>query len=689
MASLPERIRTLLEGLTPEGWREARERLFEALVEEGLDHVGVEAVLREAARRVGATLEAMRRSWSDYLGPVPPEENAASKLIGLALEAGVGLWHTPQGEAWATIPRNGHREHHPVRGRAFRLWLAGLYYGKMGKPPYAQALQDALATLEAKALFEGPERRVFVRLGEYGGRLYLDLGREDWLVVEVGAEGWRLVDAADCPVAFHRPPHQRPLPLPEGPGDMEGFLSLFPLEGRERALVLGWLVGTLAPRGPYPVLLLTGPKGAGKTTLARMLKTLVDPSEGGMRLEPRGVEDLVLGARGGLVLGLDNLAGLPPWLSDALCVLSTGGALSKRQLYTDAEEVVLEVQRPVILTGIGLGSLRDDLADRTIRLELPRLPDGGREAEEALWEAFRRVHPRALAALLDAASLALRRKEEVRRRLQALPRMADWAIWAEAAAPALGLGEGEVLAAFLGVQAEMEADLLESDLVARAVLELTGSWAEGEARTYTVAELLQALEEAMGLKEARAKPQGWPRTPQALGRHLPRVQAALRGAGVVLEARRDSHLKRNFWVLRLLEKAGEETPQTPQTPQSASWTGKSPAGFAAGLSPQTPQTPHQTPQEKTPSGSQFAASAGFAGFIPPDFLKPKAAPLLEAHREAWGLVEELRRLNREMAEAWARRLNRTPLEDRPRQVQELRTSLAQLLAEKEAQPWPS
>ncbi|MDW8358847.1 hypothetical protein [Thermus sp.] len=60
-----------------------------------------------------------------------------------------------------------------------------------------------------------------------------------------------------------------------------------------------------------------------------------------------------------------------------------------------------------------------------------------------------------------------------------------------------------------------------------------------------------------------------------------------------------------------------------------------------------------------------------------------------AHREAWGLVEELRRLNREMAEAWARRLNRTPLEDRPRQVQELRTSLAQLLAEKEAQPWPS
>ncbi|MEN2981849.1 MAG: ATP-binding cassette domain-containing protein, partial [Thermus sp.] len=576
MPSLPERVRVLVEGLTPEGWGEAREALFGAMVEEGLDHVAVEAVLREAARKVGATLGAMRRAWGDYLGPVPPEaENAAARLVGLALEAGVGLWHTPQGEGWATLPRDGHREHHPIRGRPFRLWLAGLYYAKTGKPPYAQAIQDALATLEAKALFEGPERRVFVRLGEHGGRIYLDLGRPDWRVVEIGPEGWRVIEAGECPVAFHRPAHLRPLPLPEGPGDLEGFLSLLPLEGRERALVLGWLVGALNPRGPYPVLLLTGPKGAGKTTLARMLKALVDPSEGTVRLEPRNVEDLVLGARGGLVLALDNLSALPPWLSDALCILSTGGALTKRQLYTDAEEVVLEVQRPVILTGIGLGPLRDDLADRVARVELTRLADEGREGEEALWGALEVVHPRALAALLDATSLALRRKEEVRRRLQSLPRMADWTIWAEAAAPALGLGEGEVLEAFLGVQAELEADLLEADLVARAILHLVQDWPEGEARTYAVADLLQALEEAMGLKEARVKPQGWPRTPQALGRHLPRVQTALRGAGVVLEARRDSHLKRNLWVLRLLEKAGKETPQTPQTPQSASWTGKS------------------------------------------------------------------------------------------------------------------
>ncbi|MFN7112685.1 MAG: hypothetical protein ACK4M2_13765, partial [Brevundimonas sp.] len=278
-------------------------------------------------------------------------------------------------EGWASIWVDGHLEHHPLKAKAFRRWLSRRYWEKTGKTPYAQALQDALEVLEGEAIHAGEERQVCVRLGEWNGKIYLDLGRPDWRAVEVDATGWRVLEAHQLPpqIAFRRLPHQRPLPEPIRGGGIDALRGLVPLKGGDWPLVLGWLAGGLNPRGPFPILLLTGEKGAGKSTIAQMLKAILDPAEGALRTTPRHEEDLFVAARGNWVLAYDNLSGVPGWLSDRLCVLATGGALSKRQLYTDADEVVLEAKRPVILTGIGLSGLPDDLTDRLIRVELPRL----------------------------------------------------------------------------------------------------------------------------------------------------------------------------------------------------------------------------------------------------------------------------------------------------------------------------
>lgn len=624
---MSEAIRAIVDALTPENWGRVRKALFEALVEEGLDSVEVEAVLKKVARKVGATLEAVRQAWRDYLGPAKKEEATAAKTaVDLGLGEGVALWHTPSKEAWATLPRDGHVEHHPVRGREFRAWLAGLYYAKEGKPLYAQAMQDALGVLEAKALYEGEEHEVHTRLAGWGGRVYLDLARPDWLVVEVGPEGWRVIPAHEAPVRFRRGRHQKPLPLPERGGSLAPLLDLLPLqERRDAALVLGWLVGALSPRGPYPILVLAGAKGAGKSTAARLLKALVDPQEAPLRAEPKDVEALMVAAKASWVLAYDNLSKVPTWLSDALCRLSTGGGLGKRELYTDSEEHVLEAQRPVILTGIGFGLLRDDLADRVMMVNLERLEDGARRPERELWAAFEQAHPKVLGALLDAVALALRRWEEVRAAMPSLPRLADWAIWAEAAAPALGLEAGEVVQAFYAVQAGLNQDLLDNDPVAQAILLLTADWPEGHRAVYTASELLAALEEAMGLKEARVKPEGWPRTPAGLGKHLPRVQTALRGVGVKVEGVRDARVKRLLWVL---ERSGESSPATPATPANAlqdttpergRWEAHPPQTPAH--PPQTPATPAHPPRVLNGTRTPFAGDAGDAGGVAPPLSK--------------------------------------------------------------------
>lgn len=616
-------LQGLLQGLTLESWPERRTPLFEAMITAGLGAVEVEATLEAVAKQLGATKKAVISEWQAHLGPVPDkDDNAAAQAVRLALGSGVELWHTPDREAWITLQRDGHHEHHPLRSREARTWLAGLYYQETGKPLYHQGLQDALGVLEARALFEGPEHRVHVRLAEHAGRVYLDLTRPDWQVVEITESGWRVIPSSTAPVRFRRSPHQLHLPIPGVGEGLKEVFELLPLkERRDAALLLGWLVGTLNPRGPYPALVLLGSKGAGKSTVARILKSLVDPTEAPLRAEPRDVEALMVAATHNLVVAVDNLSRVQGWLSDALCRLSTGGGLSKRQLYTDAEECVLDATRPAILTGIALGVLRDDLADRTATINLERIEDGSRLPERVLWRRFEAVHAKALGQLLTAASRALRDWEDTRLKLNALPRLADWAVWAEAAAPTLGLKRGEIIEAFYHAQAGLEQDLLDSDPVAQAIIALTGSWADGDRQEYTTGKLLEALEEAAGIAEARVKPESWPRSPQGLGKHLPRLQTALRGVGIQVIGTRDAHLKQMRWFL---EKVAAEYPQYPQTPQTASRTKENPAGIDAGIAGNRNQYPQQYPHEETQCGTGLAGIAGIAGIESPSNLKETA-----------------------------------------------------------------
>src|SRR5207247_34130 len=148
-------------------------------------------------------------------------------------------------------------------------------------------------------------------------------------------------------------------------------------------------------------------QGSGKSTTARITRRLIDPHQSELRRPPRNTEDVMIAASNGYVVTIDNVSYLPDWLSDDLAVLSTGGGLSKRELYSDADECILAAQRPVILNGINHSITRADLLDRAIVLTLPVIPDHKRRAEAGFWRAFEQAHPKILGALLDAVVAAL------------------------------------------------------------------------------------------------------------------------------------------------------------------------------------------------------------------------------------------------------------------------------------------
>ena len=294
-----------------------------------------------------------------------------------------------------------------------------------------------------------------------------DLADNDWQAIEITRRGWSVVPFS--PVRFVRPRGLRPLPAPESNGtleDLEGFLNVR-TEG-DLKLVLGWLVMAFNPRGPYPVLVLNGEQGSAKSTAARLLRSIVDPSQAPLRSPPREERDLLVAARNSWIVAFDNLSGIKEWLADALCRIATGGGYSARQLYTDADEVIFEAMRPVVLNGIPDLATRPDLADRAIILKLPTIPKTKCRTETEFWAEFDKASGRILGFLLDAVSTALERRDEVK--LEEIPRMADFCIWAEAAGPAFGWKPGQFTKAYQGNRDHAVSMTVTADVVAEAIL---------------------------------------------------------------------------------------------------------------------------------------------------------------------------------------------------------------------------
>ena len=123
--------------------------------------------------RLKAAIEGQLRERSEQAEERAEHLSQATQLVAMAGES--ELFHTPEGEAYATITVDEHRETWLLKAKGFRRWLARQFYEQHKKAPGSQAVQDALGVLEGKALFNGPECPVYTRLAEHDGAIYLDL----------------------------------------------------------------------------------------------------------------------------------------------------------------------------------------------------------------------------------------------------------------------------------------------------------------------------------------------------------------------------------------------------------------------------------------------------------------------------------------------------------------------------------
>jgi putative DNA primase/helicase len=456
----------------------------------------------------------------------PTQKNAVISLTDVA-----ELWHDENRIAYVTIPVKTRHEHWPARSRNFKLWLAGRHYHTTGMALGGQALEDGLRIVEARAVNDGPQHQTFLRTGRVGSKIYLDLCDEGWRAVEVDSSGWRL--CASPPIKFLRTPAMRSLPEPEEGSlveDLRQFINVH--SDRDFMMVTAWLVAALRDAGPYPIMVVNGEQGSGKSVFSRILRSLVDPSAAPIRAVPKDDRDLIVSASNSWMLAFDNLSAVPNWLSDALCRLASGGGFATRMLHTDRDEMIFEAQRPILINGIPALTDRADLADRALTVHLRSIPDAERRPEDELWADFTAHQPRILGALLDAVSSAIRHLPGIR--LERASRMADFEKWIIAASPGLGWNADDFARSYRENRRDLSDSAFEADPVSVAVRDLLGSLSEGKWEG-TPTELLSAL--SGKVSDAVRRSRMWPMTPQSLGNRLARSAPLLKAKGFVIDRR--------------------------------------------------------------------------------------------------------------------------------------------------------
>ncbi|MBT1279301.1 hypothetical protein VTU32_00770 [Thermoanaerobacter sp. CM-CNRG TB177] len=485
-------------------------------------------------------LKAIRALKADFLANIIPQNDdtdeqenkkssQADKLIQIALSEAL-LFHDELKDGYAVLPINGHREVWPLRSKFFKQYLVRRFFENEGKAPNNEAIRQALNVIEAKAMFDGPQINLNLRVAEHGGAFWYDLADKAWRAVKITPEGWEVVDVP--PILFRRYKNTAPQVLPQHDGTLEMLKKYINLHDEEDwTLLIAAIVQMFIPDIPHAIPVFYGDKGAAKTTAQRVIRKLVDPAVRDTIALPNDKNELALLLTTNYAPCFDNLDGLSAWQSDMLCQAATGGGISKRELYTDMEEVILSFRRCPMLNGINLVASRDDLLDRSLLFRLERIDESKRKTEFEFWQEFEQDRPYILGAIFDTLSKAMAIYSNVK--LPALPRMADFAMWGYAIWEAIEPGSGQkFMAAYWRNIAQAVEEAIVSDIVGNAIVEFMADKDEWQG---TASELLEALNELPSVNE---KDKTWPKRPNTLARKLNRIKSALADYGILVDSSR-------------------------------------------------------------------------------------------------------------------------------------------------------
>lgn len=480
---------------------------------------------------------------SDQNKPIEQKQNESqgAELIKLCTESGISFFLDDFNDSYASNPVGDHIELIQLKSKEFKYLLNRKYYDAYGKLLSSDAAIQVTTLFMAKAAHESNTRTLYRRVGLFNGNFYYDLVDSKWRAIEISKTGFRVLNKQ--PLLFQRTKNMNQQVIPSQSGSLSLFKKHFRFkQEHDRLLFIVYLVSCFIPDIPHPLLVFAGEKGAAKSTTMRMVRKIVDPARSDLMSLPSSDENLILSLANNYMSSFDNLDRITPDKSDLLCMASTGGAISKRTLYSDAEDTIISFKRCVTLNGINVVVSRPDLLDRSIILQLRRVPTDKRKTENEIWKDFDTDLPQLLGWCFITLSKAMGIYPNLV--LKELPRMADFAKWGYAIAEAAGYSGQDFIDAYNKNQLQLNEEVLANDPVAAAILAFMNNKASWKGDWTT---LLSTLDVLAKQKKININQKSWPRAAHSLSRKMNEIKSNLEQAGISFEIRRNSTKELTFY----------------------------------------------------------------------------------------------------------------------------------------------
>lgn len=318
----------------------------------------------------------------------------------------------------------------------------------------------------------------------------------------------------------------------------EMLSKLMNVSGDDLFLLSVYVVSLFFDNISHPIIFFNGEHGACKSTAMRMICKIIDPDSKELLAFPEKKDDLINTLYNGYFVAFDNVSVIKNDISDILCKAVTGSSLNKRKLYTDNDEVVLNIKRPIGINGISIDMSQSDLIDRSIIIDFKRLSSQKRMTDTQIFSKFENLLPKILGEIFQIIHKVFKIRTSVL--IEQLPRMADFAHLGYCIAEAMNEGDGKhFLEIYANNNLKAVEDTLQNSSLVTSIIEFMSDKNEWKG---SATELLQELLLTFSVGSV---PGDFPTTTNSLSRSLSKYKHDLGKLGVdlIIGRSKDRYIK--------------------------------------------------------------------------------------------------------------------------------------------------
>lgn len=463
------------------------------------------------------------------------EDKSNADMIAEAIERNAKFFLDQNQEPWATcnLP-TGEIRSYPIESGEFKRWAQRIICNELQmkavkKDYYNQALQYwVMLAYESGNIIKVQNR---IAVNDMMTEIYYDCNTCDNKAVKIAN---RVVEIINAPKEmFRREKSDAQQVLPNTNISCSELIpyieKYFNCASQEDIILLSIYIVTcfLGTDINHPIMIFSGSKGSAKSTATRYIQQLVSPQITGITMMSKKVEDVAVRLSHSLLAVFDNLSQISEGISDLLCVGVTGGTYPKRKLFTDNEEIYLQLKAMIIMNGVNVVAEKSDLLDRSLVIELKRLTYENMISPTTLNNMFQDDLPDILGAIMNAVAISIADEESIEP--DHLIRMADFHIWGIKVARALGIPKEDFEDALLKNQSRINENALDNYPVASLLMDLVAEKAEWVG---AMSKLYSELTSLAVLKNINTHQSKFPKDAGALSRRLKEVESNLAEFGI-------------------------------------------------------------------------------------------------------------------------------------------------------------